>query len=138
VPRDNGASAGGARRNAQLPKRVPGQTDVGHDPRFRLVAGRGVAQIPVRSRVTLAVSVGIARSTVEARERIKQHMPSRHRDCQTCEETAPCRPFTRALTILDRHDSGMARRVRAVLQVLALPAPPSTTQIAWSSRSSPR
>jgi hypothetical protein len=76
----------------------------------------------------LAVLVEIARSTVEARERIKQHMPSRHGDCPTCEETAPCRPSTRALTILDRHDPGMARRVRAMLQVLALPAPPSANQ----------
>ncbi|MFY1636368.1 hypothetical protein ACN27F_24355 [Solwaraspora sp. WMMB335] len=38
--------------------------------------------------------------------------------------TAPCDPFVTALNVLDEHDPGPARRLRAVLKVLTLPLPP--------------
>ena len=108
-----------------LPKRIPGDTDPDQDPRLRLTGARAVASAP---KVSLAESVEVARATVGAREGIKGHMPSRHGDCPKCDESAPCRPFSRALAILDRWDPGRARRVRSVLSVLALPAPPVPTR----------
>lgn len=107
-----------------LPQRTPGETDIARDPRFRLASARGVAPAPAAARRSLADSVAAARATEQAREDAQTHLPSRHGDCPKCEETAPCRPFRRALTILDTHDPGRARRVRAVLAVLELPAPP--------------
>ncbi|WFE29992.1 hypothetical protein O7623_12730 [Solwaraspora sp. WMMD791] len=107
-----------------LPRRTPGETDIDQDPRFRLASARSVAPAPAAARRSLADSVAAARATEQAREDAQTHLPSRHGDCPKCEETAPCRPFRRALTILDTHDPGRARRVRAVLAVLALPAPP--------------
>ena len=122
TPRTGGTLNGPTQGRPLLPQRIPGETDPDRDTRFRLTGARDAAPAP-RSKATLAESVEIARATLGARESVKGHMPSRHGDCPKCGESTPCRPFRRALAILDRHDEGTARRVRAILQVLALPAP---------------
>lgn len=117
TPPSGGATPG----RPPLPQRTPGETNPDQDRRFRLVAAEGAVVGP---RVTLAESVEIARGTLSARDDIMGHMPSRHGDCPTCESEAPCRPFSRALAILDRWDPGRARRVRIVLRTLGLQEPP--------------
>ena len=116
-----------------LPRRTPGQTDIGRDPRFRLLAARGVASAPdtgqpvVDAEQAVLDEVAAAmrnRPGVEvldrARETVAGHMPSRLAECRVCDVPAFCPPFTRALAVLDRWDHGRARRVRAVLQYAGL------------------
>ncbi|MDG4763917.1 hypothetical protein O7632_07310 [Solwaraspora sp. WMMD406] len=54
------------------------------------------------------------------REDVRAHLPTRWRICRTCGRATPCRPFLRALTILDRHDPAKARRLRTVLHLSGL------------------
>ncbi|MFY1635083.1 hypothetical protein ACN27F_17715 [Solwaraspora sp. WMMB335] len=63
----------------------------------------------------------------QAREGIAAHLPSRLGECRHCDVAAPCRPFLRALAILDRWDAPKARRIRAVLHLSGLmpPKPPA-------------
>ena len=102
-----------------LPQRTPGETDIGSDLRFQLTAARAVAPAPAG-----ALDPGdtvVAQAVHQARLDIAEHLPSaRLGECRTCDVAAPCRPFLRALVILDRWDPGRARRVRAVLQLSGL------------------
>ncbi|ROO60209.1 hypothetical protein EDC02_2067 [Micromonospora sp. Llam0] len=106
-----------------LPQRTPGETDIGHDPRFRLTAARAVAPAPA-SALDAELDPGdtvVAQAVRQARLDIAEHLPSaRLGECRTCDVAAPCRPLLRSLVILDRWDPGKARRVRAVLQLSGL------------------
>ncbi|MFV2018166.1 hypothetical protein [Micromonospora sp. LOL_023] len=80
-----------------LPQRTPGESDAA-DP----------------------ADTVLAHAVQQARLDIATHLPSRIGDCRECDVAAPCRPFLRALVILDRWDPVKARRVRAVLQLSGL------------------
>ncbi|MFY1651114.1 hypothetical protein ACN27J_09480 [Solwaraspora sp. WMMB762] len=95
-----------------MPRRTPGETDIGRDPRFRLLAARGVAAA-MRNRPDADV-------LDQARETVVGHMPSRLAECRVCDMPAFCPPFTSALAVLDRWDHSRARRVRAVLHYAGL------------------
>lgn len=109
-----------------LPRRTPGQTDIGRDPRFRLLAARGVAPAPDAEQAVLDEVAAAMRNRPgaevldRARETVAEHMPSRLAECRVCDVAAFCPPFTNALAVLDRWDHAKARRVRAVLQYAGL------------------
>ena len=116
-----------------LPRRRPGQTDIGRDPRFRLLGARAVAPAPdaeqsaadaeqaVLDDVAAAMRNRPGADVLDrARETVAVHMPSRLVECRACDAPALCPPFTAALAVLDRWDHGKARRVRAVLQYAGL------------------
>ncbi|WJK40203.1 hypothetical protein O7608_27940 [Solwaraspora sp. WMMA2056] len=88
-----------------LPKRTPGETSPG--------PGRvdGSARSPELSR-----AIHDANSTA------RTHLPNRTTgECHRCGGIpGPCRPFSRAITILDRWDPPNARRIRAVLHLSGL------------------
>ncbi|WJK37163.1 hypothetical protein [Solwaraspora sp. WMMA2065] len=116
-----------------LPRRTPGQTDIGRDSRFRLLATRAVAPAPDAERPVVDAEQAVLdevaaamrnRPDVDvldrARETVAEHMPSRLAECRVCDVPAFCPPFTSALAVLDRWDQVKARRVRAVLQYAGL------------------
>jgi len=116
-----------------LPRRTPGQTDIGSDPRFRLLAARGVASAPNAERPAVDAERAVLDEVAaamrnrpdadvldRARETVAVHMPSRLAECRVCDVAAFCPPFTGALAVLDRWDQVKARRVRAVLQYAGL------------------
>ncbi|MFY1699982.1 hypothetical protein [Solwaraspora sp. WMMA2101] len=106
-----------------LPRRTPGETDIGRDPRFRLTAARAVDPA-LTGAIDAALDPGdtvVAQAVCRARIDIAEHLPSaRFGECRTCDVAAPCRPMLRSLVILDRWDPGKAQRVRAVLQLSGL------------------
>ncbi|WFE21054.1 hypothetical protein O7621_24865 [Solwaraspora sp. WMMD937] len=110
-----------------LPRRTPGQTDIERDPRFRLLAARGVAapdgdpqRAPLDGVAAAMRNRPDADALDRARETVAGHMPSRLAECRVCDVAAFCPPFTSALAVLDRWDQVKARRVRAVLQYAGL------------------
>ncbi|MDG4765650.1 hypothetical protein O7632_16310 [Solwaraspora sp. WMMD406] len=106
-----------------LPRRTPGTTDINQDRRFRLAAARGVTPAPPEARTGGPHSPSTARTIAQARDDATLHLPSRIGECRRCDVAAPCRPFLRALAILDRWDGVTARRIRAVLHLSGLSSP---------------
>ncbi|WJK40365.1 hypothetical protein O7608_28870 [Solwaraspora sp. WMMA2056] len=100
-----------------LPRRNPGETDLEHDPRFRLVGARAATPAPKPESGRLSVDHPVVR---RAREIVSTHLPSRLAECRVCNSAALCEPFTKALGVLRRHDPGKARRVMAVLYLAGL------------------
>jgi hypothetical protein len=111
-----------------LPKRNPGETDPDQNDRFQLAGGRGVAPAPAGALDDSARggdptwSPELARAVHDANSTARTHIPNRTTgDCHRCGGTpAPCRPFLRALAILERWDASSARRIRAVLHLSGL------------------
>ncbi|MFY1651485.1 hypothetical protein ACN27J_11390 [Solwaraspora sp. WMMB762] len=116
-----------------MARRTPGQTDIGRDPRFRLLAARGVAPAPNAEPAAVDAEQAVLDEVAaamrnrpdvnvldRARETVTEHMPSRLAECRVCDVAAFCPPFTTALAVLDRWDHSRARRVRAVLQYAGL------------------
>ncbi|MFV2022079.1 hypothetical protein [Micromonospora sp. LOL_023] len=64
----------------------------------------------------------LARAIRDANATARTHLPNRTTgECHQCGGVvSPCRPFSRALAILDRWDPSSARRVRAVFQLSGL------------------
>ncbi|MFV2017371.1 hypothetical protein [Micromonospora sp. LOL_023] len=96
-----------------LPKRTPGETDPDQDSRFQLAEPRGVA--PGRS-------AELSRAIHDANSTARTHLPNRSTgECHRCGGIpGPCRPFLRAIAVLDRWEPANARRIRAVLQLSGL------------------
>ncbi|MDG4765289.1 hypothetical protein O7632_14470 [Solwaraspora sp. WMMD406] len=88
-----------------LPRRTPGQTDIGRDPRFRLLAARGAAAAPDGDpqRTPLDGVAAAMRNRpdadvlAQARETVAEHMPIRLAECRACDVPA------RAATGYDVH-----------------------------------
>ncbi|MFV2022912.1 hypothetical protein [Micromonospora sp. LOL_023] len=125
--------AGPTPNRPPLPRRTPGQTDIGRDPRFQLLSARGVAPAPDAEQSAVDAEQAVlddvaaalrnrpdAQALAQAREAVAEHMPSRLAECRVCDGPALCPPFTSALAVLDRWDHSRARRVRAVLQYAGL------------------
>ncbi|ROO58467.1 hypothetical protein EDC02_0227 [Micromonospora sp. Llam0] len=114
-----------------LPKRTPGETDPDHDGRFQLAGARGVAAAPYGavddSRSAdrtgrAARSPALSRAIHDANSTARTHLPNRTTgECHRCGGVpGPCRPFLRAIAILDRWEPANARRIRAVLHLSGL------------------
>ncbi|MDG4768412.1 hypothetical protein O7632_30605 [Solwaraspora sp. WMMD406] len=108
-----------------LPQRQPGETDVDADPRFNLIAARGVAPAPRSGDDAPPAGDHVADMVQLARQTAERHMPDRLGGCRHCHRTY-CEMFLDALAVLDRRDQRAARRIRVVLQYAGLtpPAPP--------------
>lgn len=63
------------------------------------------------------------RALTRALDALNVHLPSRLGECRRCDVAAPCKPFLRALVIVQRWDPSKARRVRAVLHLSGLWSP---------------
>ena len=110
-----------------LPKRNPGETDPDQDQRFQLTGARATAPAPAGARNGPtydgpARSPELSRAVHDANSTARTHIPNRTTgECHRCGGiVAPCRPFLRAMAILDRWDPSSARRIRAVLQLSGL------------------
>jgi uncharacterized protein YjiS (DUF1127 family) len=101
-----------------LPRRTPGETDPDTDSRFQLTGARAVAPAPEGS----GRSPELERSIRDANETARSHIPNRTTgECTPCGQAEhPCRPFKRAMTILDRWDPSSAKRIRTVLHLSGL------------------
>ncbi|MFY1650692.1 hypothetical protein ACN27J_07330 [Solwaraspora sp. WMMB762] len=109
-----------------LPRRTPGQNDVDSDRRFRLATAGGAAAAPTGARADTTAatrSPAAQRALTRALDALNVHLPSRLGECRRCDVAAPCRPFLRALVIVQRWDPAKARRVRAVLHLSGLWSP---------------
>ncbi|MFY1699625.1 hypothetical protein [Solwaraspora sp. WMMA2101] len=109
-----------------LPRRTPGQTDVDRDARFRLTAARGVTAAPTGALAdapTAPRSPAAQRALTRALDALNVHLPSRLGECRRCDIASPCKPFLRALVIVQRWDPAKAQRVRAVLHLSGLWSP---------------
>jgi len=128
-----GGNEGPTPNRPPLPRRTPGETDIGSDPRFRLLAARAAAPAPDAERTAVDAERAVLDEVAaamrnrpgvdvldRARETVAEHMPSRLAECRVCDVAAFCPPFTSALAVLDRWDQVKARRVRAVLQYAGL------------------
>ncbi|WP_326553096.1 hypothetical protein [Micromonospora sp. NBC_01813] len=108
-----------------LPRRTPGQTDADQDRRFRVSAAPGAAA-PTGAHGDAAAaprSPAAQRALTRALDSLNVHLPSRLGDCRRCDIAAPCKPFLRALVIVQRWDPAKAQRVRAVLHLSGLWSP---------------
>ncbi|ROO60904.1 hypothetical protein EDC02_2823 [Micromonospora sp. Llam0] len=109
-----------------LPRRTPGQNDVDSDRRFRLATARGAGEAPTGARADATAaprSPAAQRALTRALDVLNVHLPSRLGECRRCDVAAPCKPFLRALVIVQRWDPAKARRVRAVLHLSGLWSP---------------
>ncbi|MFV2088375.1 hypothetical protein [Micromonospora sp. LOL_021] len=109
-----------------LPRRTPGQNDVDSGRRFRLTPARGAGEAPTGARADATAaprSPAAQRALTRALDALNVHLPSRLGECRRCDVAAPCKPFLRALVIVQRWDPAKARRVRAVLHLSGLWSP---------------
>lgn len=97
-----------------LPRRIPGDTDIARDPRFRLTVTNGR---PAAEPEPVAPT---AQVLAQARETATAHLPTRTAQCRACDGPALCEPFNQALAVLDRWDHPSARRMRTVAQYAGL------------------
>jgi len=93
----------------------------------RLTGARGVAPAPSGALDDALTGAGptrspeLSRAIHDANSMARTHLPNRATgECVRCVTVAPCRPFLRALAILDRWEPSNARRIRAVLQFSGL------------------
>ncbi|WFE28955.1 hypothetical protein O7623_07155 [Solwaraspora sp. WMMD791] len=107
-----------------LPKRNPGETDPDQGWPFRLTGARGVAPAPTGSGGAPGAvrSPELSRAIHDANSTARTHLPNRTTgECHRCGGVpGPCRPFLRAIAILDRWEPANARRIRAVLHLSGL------------------
>jgi hypothetical protein len=107
-----------------LPRRTPGETGIEQDRRFQLPTARDVAAPPTGAAAAAPTrSPAAQRALTWALENLNVHLPSRLGECRRCDIAAPCKPFLRALVIVQRLDPAKARRVRAVLHLSGLWSP---------------
>jgi hypothetical protein len=120
-----------------LPKRTPGETDPDQDQRFQLAGSRGVVPAPYGGARNADAADGtdrtdrtgrsdrspeLSRAIHDANSTARTHIPNRTTgECHRCGGVpGPCRPFLRAIAILDRWEPANARRIRAVLHLSGL------------------
>jgi len=105
---------------------VPRNDGIGGTPRlaryisFRSADGSAASIPDPPDRLTR--SPELSRAVHDANSTARTHIPNRTTgECHRCGGVpGPCRPFLRAIAILDRWDPSSARRIRAVLHLSGL------------------
>ena len=105
-----------------LPQRNPGESDIAQDSHFHLAGARAVAPAPAGAMGDNHHSPELTQAIRDANATARTHIPNRTTgECTPCGDAeTPCRPFKRAMAILDKWEPASARRVRAVLHLSGL------------------